>query len=388
MKKKIGSEKIDNMSPEHDIHDKKGARSQQKVEQYTVFIPLEGIEFQTNALEFGEIILATNNIGQLNTLLKTPEIMGTYQHVETGIPDYGCHLVIKLEGDFSVIKEQSFIKAQEVISILNLYLGSCRFRRNNYGRTDPPNAPSPEYKKEKIGLWGMSSVRSQIYYSLQTETDPYYRSDIRLDYLTYQESFSRIAELNDGDDGLLQDLRAKFGLNTNRNWLHQIDNEKIAQWKQDGFDAVVKSFFQSNSKIDQRIKRAVTWFSKGVNAETTSEQFTALAIALESLLVGGGEGKNPWETSGSISQKLADRVAFLIGVSLETRLTLAQDTKELYGIRSNVVHEGEDVSPEKLYSMEDIVRKTIIAFVKQQFSSWEKFPEWIKKQIYTTGCKE
>jgi hypothetical protein len=106
-----------------------------------------------------------------------------------------------------------------------------------------------------------------------------------------------------------------------------------------------------------------------------------LAIALESLLI-GQEGKGPYATTGSINQRIGERVAFLLGDDFESRVYLEKTAKELYGLRSAIVHSGESVTQDDLAQMDDLVVQVILAFLKHEFNTWAEFCEWIAHERY------
>lgn len=139
--------------------------------------------------------------------------------------------------------------------------------------------------------------------------------------------------------------------------------------------------FQASGDIARRIQRAVTWYSKAVDADTPEEKFVNLAIALESLLI-GDEGKGPYATTGSIKQNLGERVAFLLEDDFESRQRRFKETKELYDLRSAIVHRGKQVTKEDLARMDKLVKQVTLTFLTYEFKSWTIFQEWIARQKY------
>jgi hypothetical protein len=144
------------------------------------------------------------------------------------------------------------------------------------------------------------------------------------------------------------------------------------------------SSFQRDNDIAKRLQRATTWYSKAVDADTPEEQFVALAIALESLLV-GDEGKGLYAATGSINQKLSERTAFLLADDFESRRQQSSETKKLYGLRSAIVHRGESVRQKQLIQMDRLVKQSILAFLKRDFKNWNEFEEWIARQRFGSG---
>ncbi len=322
-----------------------------QVQWYTVLIPIEGVELKLAELKIGEAILYPTERGPLITNLASPKDgMNSREFVENYIKptfrEAGCYAVIEVEGDSGFATQQALQKAQDIVHILNLYMASCRQKRSGW---------------QKIGVMGQPTmVREELVIYITSpvgehETQP----------------------------------RVGFSGRSPPGWAYEIDSAKVQKFKDSGLDEVSACFRYRDSNpalIRSRIRRSVTWYSKGVNADNSDEQFVALAIALESLLVGKEERdlSVPW---GSIAQRLADRVAFLIGRDYAKRVNLAKETKRLYRIRSKIVHQGQSVSLENLDRMNNVVAEAILAFVGRNFASWEDFLEWEKRQKYTVDSQ-
>lgn len=147
----------------------------------------------------------------------------------------------------------------------------------------------------------------------------------------------------------------------------------------DGKLGVLLATYVRSGEMAARIQRAITWYGKAVDAETLEEQFVGLAIALESLLV-GDEGKGPFSTTGSISQNLGERVAFLLAAEYKDRKAMLSETKRLYGLRSAIVHRGQTVSSADLIKMDGLVKQATLAFIVHDFKSWSEFQKWVEEQ--------
>jgi len=139
--------------------------------------------------------------------------------------------------------------------------------------------------------------------------------------------------------------------------------------------------FQTRGDIPKRFQRAVTWYSKAVDADTPEEQFVDLSIALESLLI-GDEGKGPYATEGSITQNLAERVAFLLEDDFEHRRQRFDATKKLYRQRGAIVHSGKKITEDDLYAMDKLVKQVALVFLVHDFESWVSFQEWVAKEKF------
>ena len=89
---------------------------------------------------------------------------------------------------------------------------------------------------------------------------------------------------------------------------------------------------EQRDKVEELILTAVRWAGRATVAKTREESFLLFAIALECLVL-------PTQ-SDELTYRLSQRVARLLGEDVDTRVKLAKRTKELYGIRSKVVHSG------------------------------------------------
>jgi len=161
----------------------------------------------------------------------------------------------------------------------------------------------------------------------------------------------------------------------------QRDSKREQEMVKQSLDKLITCFHSSN-EIDQRISRAVTWYSKAVDADSPEEKFVNLAIALESLLIGPEKEKNPYATTGSISQNLGERVAFLLEDDVDRRQQRVADTKKLYGLRSAIVHRGEPITLERLEDMDNLVGRVTLCFLKKDFANWEDFQKWVAQQKF------
>lgn len=146
--------------------------------------------------------------------------------------------------------------------------------------------------------------------------------------------------------------------------LYEIDSIQIQQWKKNGLDKVLESIELLDAKPGSatlRIRIAITWYGRAMNANTPDEQFVSLTTALESLLVADEEV--------SITQRLADEVSALLGGNFESRENIKKRTRELYNLRGRIVHAGMPTSQERLLVLDTIVVNTILAFVRREETS-------------------
>jgi hypothetical protein len=132
----------------------------------------------------------------------------------------------------------------------------------------------------------------------------------------------------------------------------------------------IESVLQGKDKDDfrRKIYRAITWFGRGICANTDDEKFVSYVVALETLLIG---------REGEKRARLAERVAFLLSDNLQEREQLQRDTKALYDLRSAIVHGGKPA--ERVTELETWTRQVIHEFVMRGFGTFDEFLEWIER---------
>jgi hypothetical protein len=99
----------------------------------------------------------------------------------------------------------------------------------------------------------------------------------------------------------------------------------------------ITAFFKLTESIDKkRISSALEWF---LEAKITANQSVSLiyfCIGLEAIL--GDDSKNK---ELQIKEKLADRVAYMLGNTSSQRIELKNDFKAIYSARSDLIHAKE-----------------------------------------------
>lgn len=81
----------------------------------------------------------------------------------------------------------------------------------------------------------------------------------------------------------------------------------------------------------ERVKAACQWYFDSLATENQSLSFLQICFGFEALL---GDGEN----KAGLTETLADRCAFLIGDSIQGRTSIKKNFKELYKLRSKLVH--------------------------------------------------
>ena len=297
------------------------------IKMWTAFVFLEGIELKgLRELPLGVATLYPRNRGPLHDALEEVKTIEGLDH----IPQYAerfaghccCYLTIDIEGDSHFASQQALHQAQDVVSILNLYIVSSRHRVSFY---------------ERIGILGQpTTTRHQF---VLKRTPPIGEDTPSPGYFFF-----------------VQPPPARR---------YEIDSAQVQRWREYGLDKVLECVGLPDiapGSAESRIRNAIIWYGRAMNAHSEDEQFVGLTTALESLLVADEDVK-------SITQRLADEVAALLGGDFQSREHIKERTKDLYKLRGRIVHAGMPVSQENLFALDRIVANTIIAFVRKEMSS-------------------
>lgn len=126
-----------------------------------------------------------------------------------------------------------------------------------------------------------------------------------------------------------------------------------------------------DSPLSRRLAHAVSWSGRArfsADVETAAlQQF----VALEGLI--GREGAQ----GGTITQVIAERVAFLLGRNARRRRTLDKNIRDLYGIRSKLAHGGAGIELWRLAVLEGYVRDSILMVMEwaDTLQTWDAILE-------------
>ncbi|MCQ8183469.1 HEPN domain-containing protein [Methylomonas sp. SURF-1] len=123
--------------------------------------------------------------------------------------------------------------------------------------------------------------------------------------------------------------------NLDINW----NNEKIIKANENNeLDKAIAAYLTRpvqliNSQDDEaiRIKAAIKWCFDSYVVENQTLAFLQVCIGLEALL-------GDTDYNGALTETLADRCAYLLGGDIKGRKTIKENFKELYKVRSKLVH--------------------------------------------------
>ena len=116
-----------------------------------------------------------------------------------------------------------------------------------------------------------------------------------------------------------------------------------------GFSKITDLLTKKRNGLEDRLISAIQWAGKATVEGKKEEAFLLYAISLESLVLLDNEKEE-------LTYRLRTRVAHLLGKDLENRKKISAKVRDLYEIRSKIVHSGwfqvtdADLSLMRLYS--------------------------------------
>jgi hypothetical protein len=315
---------------------------QRMVHRWTVVFPILSLEIFRSELKVGPVSFrpreSDDRLCEEIYEHVSEQQLGLLQRFEAVIAENNVetYALCTVEADSSLAKEESYTQVQHALAILSLLV---------------VGASAEHYRRMGIIGSRTGGIKSISMYSvsaaMQNEREPY-----------LSQSYTRREVLP-----------------------VQITADEQKRLEESGLVTLLANSFLVNSECDRRLARAVSWYAKGADAESDEEAYVCLAIALEALLV-GDEGRTPLSSTGSISQRLGDRVAFLRGRDVSQRVDIEKQTKTLYGLRSGIVHEGKSVNRDELREFDQTVRDSIVTFARKEFGNWQDFLAWEREEKF------
>ncbi|MCF7500814.1 HEPN domain-containing protein [Pseudoalteromonas sp. L1] len=339
----------------------------------TVCIPIQGLDLRADSIDFGFGKLYKSNQGTLASIISDHDSLHSYQHGINALEKCSSYFQIKEVTDHKRSLEIAKLATSYACNLLSFIVGTTQFRTNHYvDNWHSRNKETEVLRKRKISTYGAESGDSQVYYEFYKNDDPFRESEYLLEYSFLTSGHDASESINEA----MEVLRPKKAKTT----YHLIDNNVIDLISSPDYSSLL-SCINQNGEIDKRLFQSVNWFGKAINSDIYEEQFLFFAISIESLLV-GDEPTGGFASQGSINQKISERAAFLAGDDLDSCLSIEKEIKELYGIRSKIVHTGAKAKNSEVLSIEKLAKKIILSFSKKNFKSHQDFLKWIKINQY------
>lgn len=152
-----------------------------------------------------------------------------------------------------------------------------------------------------------------------------------------------------------------------------------------GFDKVsdiLQQLPNRRTKLQKGFLASIQWAGRATAEPRQEEAFLLYMIALESLVLMDRD-------RAELNYRLSLRVAHLLGIDTSSRIKISKDLRELYGIRSRIVHNGDyQISAANLALIRAITKNCIIALLTSEpFCSMEnegQITAWFDEQILSS----
>ena len=112
---------------------------------------------------------------------------------------------------------------------------------------------------------------------------------------------------------------------------------------------------ERSNDLETRLRNAVRLYGMAIEATRPEIRFSLLTNALEGLLMTESDKE-------SVTTRLAEKMALILESAREPRLTLFKRVKELYGLRSDFVHQSKDykgITTEQVRELNEIFTSTL-----------------------------
>jgi hypothetical protein len=132
-------------------------------------------------------------------------------------------------------------------------------------------------------------------------------------------------------------------------------------------------------KHEERVMSALQWAGRAAVERKPEEAFLFRAIALESLILRGGD-------NAGLTDRLAYFIVHLLGKGLNNRYESYRQIKRLYGVRSSIVHTGKlEVDDDEASLLRSYIRHCFMEVLYhkefRKMNSEEELTEWFKARM-------
>lgn len=339
----------------------------------SVCIPLQGVDFRLDVVDFGIGKLFSSAKGTLPNIINNPNSLNLRQHDLNVLPECRCYFQLEVEADHKTSISRAMFFSTYLAALLSLYVGSSQYRMDHEFRPWHERSDALEVgRKRKISPYGSETGMSQVYYEFYPNSDQSHKAG------EYLLNFGLLASGHDSNQAI-GEFFAVLDPEQEVPTYHLVDGAVVQAMLSAENERLLKCT-SLKSPIDKKLFNAVRWFGKGVNSDNSEDQFLFFAIAIESLLI--EDEPSELSSHGSITQRVAERSAFLIGKTFEERIQIEHATRQLYRIRSKIAHAGGGATPNMVIEIETLAKKLIFAHSRMKFESESAFVKWIRQCQY------
>lgn len=158
----------------------------------------------------------------------------------------------------------------------------------------------------------------------------------------------------------------------------EVDNTFIEDAREVGLEQfgkmLNKSMLKELNDMETQILRSIVWFGESKIEHDNAARFLKLTLVLECLL--------NVSKSEPVTIALSERVAFVLEQTLDKRIKMVARVRQLYDIRSQIVHNGSsEVDEGELGELEYIVSRLIALFLTNPEYSSLKTKKDLKEKV-------
>ena len=125
------------------------------------------------------------------------------------------------------------------------------------------------------------------------------------------------------------------------------------------------------TELEKALATAIWWIGSGNHRPSPAERIVAIATGLEAMLIP--------EQSDQIAEDVAYRASFLLGITSDERQQIPERMKELYSLRSAIVHAGQvEVPGEYLADLNYYALAILVEMANGAEAGWTKIEELIE----------
>lgn len=121
------------------------------------------------------------------------------------------------------------------------------------------------------------------------------------------------------------------------------NTHELAEMRKDGLSVLhqlLQLEFNQRTPFERQLLKALSIYAKSNLTDDVSDKLIHIVVALESIFIQGKER--------SLRKRVAERLAFLLGKSLQERRAIIDMYSAAYDARSNVVHRGDEPQDKEL----------------------------------------
>lgn len=309
--------------------DDKITELQKSIEKYTVIIPIGGIKFErSRVLKIGSTLIRPYRRSDLalRRIRKNTQFGSYLDSLEGQVVGF-----VEVEGELNKARENALNEISKVLNVLRFYVPLFHSKSN------------------------------QVQIRIMTEIM------IGAKYGTFIDSpKKRILYSGESPAGILA---------------FKINNQNLKKMRKYFFNDInnlLNKNVKKLSKYEKEILLGIKWYGTAVDMTDPVLKFLNYAIVLEILI-----SKQEKDSDRTITDKLAEGIAFILSNKFSQRSQIKKRVKNLYRIRSAIVHRGKDFVEDKYIDQIEWLGFVLILELtkkKDKFNSKNDLLKWFEEK--------